>query len=345
MRAYAEELVEQIGPAVAALAKRQAERRAAAIAEKTRECTARPLLRERHLSGVVRLAEGSLVQAGLFDTRTLKHHEETERQRRNALEDVRRRADALTGIAHCGGDGARNQAPANPMLTGLSGGLLSHYFAERLVGADFAGKLGEAFAPQAHRQLCRWWRERGSQLGPASTLRAVSDQAALPVAEILGFEVQRDSMSAGEARVALRVGLWDDSLDGLWRDAVRAGISFQSSWCLCTNGHELRLVDAARTYSRAYVQFDLERVVDDPQAFAVLWGVLRADAFRGGPSGIPLIGQILQQSARHGAAVSRSVANRRRGRGPTAALGLLEPSFTAGWFQVPPSCPAVSRKR
>ena len=204
-----------------------------------------------------------------------------------------------------------------------------------------AGKLGEV-CPQAHRQLCRWWRERGSQLGPASTLRAVSDQAALPVAEILGFEVQRDSMlSAGEARVALRVGLWDDSLDGLWRDAVRAGISFQSSWCLCTNGHELRLVDAARTYSRAYVQFDLERVVNDPQGFAVLWGVLRADAFRGGPSGVPLIRQILQQSARHGAAVSRSLRI-----GVVDAVqrmpGLLEPTLLAGGRA--PSCPAVSRK-
>ena len=194
------------------------------------------------------------------------------------------------------------------MLTGLSGGLLSHYFAERLIAADFAGQLGEASAPQAHTQLKRWWREQGSQLGPASSLRAVSDRAVLPLAEILGFEVQRDSvLSGGGTRVALLVGLWNDSLDSLWRNAVRAGIGVRSPWCLCTNGHELRLVDAERTYSRAYVQFDLERVVDDPQAFAVLWGMLRADAFHGSPSETPLIRQILQKSARHGAAVSRSL--------------------------------------
>ncbi|MSO29982.1 MAG: hypothetical protein EXQ48_03430 [Acidobacteria bacterium] len=99
VRAYAERLVEQIGPAVTALAKRRAEHRAAAIAAETRAWVARPLLREQHLSSLIRLAESSLVQAGLFDARSLKHREETGRRRQAALEDVRTRADALESVA------------------------------------------------------------------------------------------------------------------------------------------------------------------------------------------------------------------------------------------------------
>ena len=102
-------------------------------------------------------------------------------------------------------------------------------------------------------------------------------------------------------------GLWNESLDSLWRSAVRTAIGAGAQWCLCTNGHELRLVDARRTYSRAYLQFDLARAVDDRRTFFVLWAVLRAEAFVGAPGREPLILQIIQTSARHGAAVGRSL--------------------------------------
>lgn len=194
------------------------------------------------------------------------------------------------------------------MLNGLSGTLLSHYFAERLLADEFAGSLGESSCAAAFQRFNRWWREEASQLGPASSVRAVSEHAVLPLAEALGFQVAPGPVLVYEGtRVALLVGLWTDSLDTLWRQSVRAGLNVSASWCLCCNGHELRVVDAEHTYARAYLQFDLERVAGDARAFAVLWGVLRADTFRAAGDQAPLIARIISQSARHGAAVGRSL--------------------------------------
>jgi hypothetical protein len=194
------------------------------------------------------------------------------------------------------------------MLNGLSGTLLSHYFAERLLADEFAGALGEASCAAAFQQFNRWWREHASQLGPASSVRAVAEQAALPLAEALGFRVAPGPVLFFEGtRVALLVGLWTDSLDTLWRQSVRAGLNVSASWCFCCNGHELRLVDAEHTYARAYLQFDLERVAGDARAFSVLWGVLRAEVFHSPAGQAALIARIISQSARHGAAVGRSL--------------------------------------
>jgi Eco57I restriction-modification methylase len=205
------------------------------------------------------------------------------------------------------------------MLIGLSGSLLSQYFAEHLLSAAFSGKLGEASSQQAHKRFALWWRGEAANLGPASSLRAIWDQAVAPLADILGFTPQRASavgpgdtarcsiLTSSEIRVALISGHWDADLGALWRTAVRAAIGFDTQWCLCTNGHELRLVDAKRTYSRAHLQFDLERAMDDPRIFGILWGLLRAEAFGSPLPDAPLILQVLQTSARHGASVSRAL--------------------------------------
>jgi hypothetical protein len=191
------------------------------------------------------------------------------------------------------------------MLAGLSGSLLSHYFAEQLLAAAFPGRLGEASVQTARGAFSAWWRQEGANLGPASSLRAIRDRACQPLAEMLGFaSPRRDVIGPGVAMVA---GLWNDDLDQLWRHAVRTAIAGDLQWCLCTNGHQLRLVDAQRTYSRDFLEFDLSSVIADPRTFAVLWGLLRADAFRQTPGRDPLILEIIQTSARHGAAVSRAL--------------------------------------
>ena len=203
------------------------------------------------------------------------------------------------------------------MLTGLSGSLLSHYFAECLLHVEFAGRLGEPSAAHAHRMFRRWWLERASQLGPASSLRSIWNSAAAPLAEQLGFAVSPSTgdgdtcqalLTGRDARVGFIAGKWSASLDGLWRDSVRNGIALETAWSLCTNGHQVRLVDTHRTYSRAYVQFDLQKAIDDARTFHVLWGVLHAEAFRAtDDKEPPLVSQIIDAAARHGQAVNRSL--------------------------------------
>jgi hypothetical protein len=208
------------------------------------------------------------------------------------------------------------------MLPGLTGSLLSHYFAEHLLASTFSGQLGEETCRPAHRQFSLWWRRESRWLGPASSVRAIHDHAVAPVAEMLGFNIQRASSDRPIAPgVSLVVGLWTDDLDTLWRSAIRTAIDQRAEWCLCANGHQLRLVDATRTYARAYVQFDLERAAEDPRTFAVLWGLLRHAMFCAAPAAghaQPPIARVLAMSARHGAGVSRALRF-----GVVEAVGLL----------------------
>ena len=95
-----------------------------------------------------------------------------------------------------------------------------------------------------------------------------------------GADTRHAPLIGSSGRVALVAATWNVSLDNLWRDAARRGIGLDAAWVLCTNGRELRLVDTQRTYSRAYLQFDLQRTADHPPTFGVFWGVLREEAFR-----------------------------------------------------------------
>ena len=215
--------------------------------------------------------------------------------------------------------GARPRArhAAHPMLAGLSGSLVSHYFAERILQQEFSGRLGDTSLAAAERSFTGWWQTQATQLGPASSIRSIWDLAAVPLVELLGFtapsargdgpDTRHTLLMGSSGRIALVVATWNVSLDNLWREAARRGIGVDAAWVLCTNGRELRLVDTQRTYSRAYLQFDLQRAAEHSPTFAVLWGVLREEAFRHGPGESPLVLEILRSSARHGQAVSRSL--------------------------------------
>ena len=203
------------------------------------------------------------------------------------------------------------------MLAGLSGSLVSRYFAERILPQEFAGRLGETSLMTAEKTFARWWRTYASQLGPASSIRSIWDVAAAPIANLLGFvsespvaetgRVRHASLAPGCRRVALIAATADVSLDNLWRDVTRRGISLDAGWVLCTNGRELRLVDTQRTYSRAYLQFDLQQTADHQPTFSVFWALLREEAFRCEAGEAPLIYEIIRASARHGQAVGRSL--------------------------------------
>ena len=114
-------------------------------------------------------------------------------------------------------------------------------------------------------------------------------------------------LTGSSERIALVVATWNVSLDNLWREAARRGIGLDAAWVLCTNGRELRLVDTQRTYSRAYLQFDLQQ---SGRASANVRCAVGRPA-RGGVSARPwrvsLVLEILRSSARHGQAVSRSL--------------------------------------
>ena len=84
-------------------------------------------------------------------------------------------------------------------------------------------------------------------------------------------------------------------------------MGLDAPWVFCTNGHEWRLVDTQRTYSRAYLQFDLQQTIQHLPTFGVFWGVFREEAFRASAVDASLVVEAIRSSARHGHAVTRSL--------------------------------------
>ena len=79
------------------------------------------------------------------------------------------------------------------MLTGLSGSLVSHYFAERILQQEFSAGSARPRVEAAERAFARWWHAQASQIGPASSIRSIWDLAAAPLVELLGFTFRQPS--------------------------------------------------------------------------------------------------------------------------------------------------------
>jgi hypothetical protein len=223
------------------------------------------------------------------------------------------------------------------VLPGLRGTLLSEYYAEHELLEAFSGRLGENDRPRARQRLREWWRQQGAALGPASSVRAVFDAGAVGLMTILGMDVGDTSRlqpgdievasltAAGGAPVGLLTTLWGQPFHGCWREAVRHGIRIDAAWCLCFNARQLRLVDARRSYSRRFLEFDLDAAIDDDRTGAVLWGLLRADAFAPDEGGQSLLEEVLDRSAEHAAGVCRALRH-----GVLEALAHLLRGMVAG---------------
>jgi hypothetical protein len=208
------------------------------------------------------------------------------------------------------------------MIAGVRGRLISTTFADtELHQLPGAGSPPAAFTAA----LAAWSDRRHSRLGPSSSLRAISDGAVIPLLQLLGYEVAGRVDRSGRTMLQAVAGLstalpvaitaWNEPLDDLWRDIVREGIRADARWGICCNGSALRIVDAHRTWARAYVEFDLTLVANEPVAVSVLWSVLRAEAMASHPS---FLERAAEGSARHGVGVCKAL-----GEGVLNALGLL----------------------
>ncbi|MGH9330639.1 MAG: N-6 DNA methylase, partial [Vicinamibacterales bacterium] len=210
-------------------------------------------------------------------------------------------------------------------MRGLSGSLFSLQFLHDLLPSALAGELGGKDNEPARRRA-RSALAGLAALGPASPVRAVFDLGAAPLVSLLGFRAAGvDTLHSGlltsvltpaadhsgraTPSVVLIVAPWEAPLDRAWRDAVSAGIAAGAQWALCHNGRVVRILDARRTFARRYLEFNLDVTLRDAAAFAVLWGLLRADAFARGEGAV--IDRALALSDAHqvavGAALERGV--------------------------------------
>lgn len=189
------------------------------------------------------------------------------------------------------------------MLHGFAGHLLSETFLEALLLTGAPPSDGDQ---RSYRDLIAW-RQRTWGMGPASSLRAMFNAGAEPLAGALGFEPPANiapgectvaaTLRDGRGAIALLVTSWGQPLDPLWREAVTEAIQRLAPWCLLFNGTHLRIVDAGRLFTRRYVEFDIDQTLDDPRAFAAFWTVMKAHSLH----------QLVNASDRHAGGVCRSL--------------------------------------
>ena len=198
------------------------------------------------------------------------------------------------------------------MLPGCDGHLVSAAFLER----QSAELAQTAWLDQRRRRLAAW-SSVTRLLGPASTPGALLQTAAAPLVELLGFHtperVERlDSVVAATlvsaaTPVAIIVSSWAEPLDPLWRLAVTQALQRGAVWCVLFDGLRLRLIDASRLYARRYVEFDLDLVLDHPNAFAAFWRVFSATSLTADPGDSSSLHALVAASDRHAAGVCQSL--------------------------------------
>jgi len=219
------------------------------------------------------------------------------------------------------------------MIPGVRGSLISSGFA-----GDVLPGMPESrtVPPRVAAALSAWAHRIEHTLGAASAVRAVADVAALPLLELLGFTIvrrldERDrcviQVRAGASYAAVLVAAWPEPLDRFWRASVLHAIAGDARWCIGCNGRSVRLVDARRTWSREYLEFDCLAIGREPLARQLLWTLLSADALAGD---VPLLDRLVDLSRRHGVQVCRAL-----GDGVLEALALIAGTL-AGRRRRPP---------
>jgi hypothetical protein len=207
------------------------------------------------------------------------------------------------------------------MIPGISGTLLSDEAMEHVAPNVLRGLLDERGRAAARKRIAAWHTPLRRELGPATGLRTLFDRLAVPLVSHLGYRALLDGTTAtrtGALRAVLEsskrpvatlvVTPWGQDPSAAWRDAVRQGIAHNLRWCLCITGPSLRSVDSLRTYSRQHVEIDLDTAIDNERTFAVLWGLLRAEAMHPlDRDGRPLIERAIEISERHRGAVRASL--------------------------------------
>ncbi len=199
------------------------------------------------------------------------------------------------------------------MLPGIAGRLIAEAGLEQRLGT----RPVEAAVLEAHRSF-RHWRLRGAQLGPASSLRAMSEVGAGPLALVLGYVPSAYSTQAGSvavldlvtstSRIPCLVCTWAARMDPLWRSGALAGLSHGSRWGLMFNGTHLRVLDGVCSHSKRWLEFDLDLAAGEIRTFAALWMTVRAEMLTAAPSsGATPLAQMVQEADAFASDVCRSL--------------------------------------
>src|SRR5262245_32809570 len=116
------------------------------------------------------------------------------------------------------------------MIAGVRGRLLTASFIRDV----FPASPGAGVPPAGwSRHLATWSKQVESTLGAASSVRAVTDIALVPLTDLLGLTIVRRADKDGVSYLELRAGdagvvavttAWRESLERLWRSSIISAI-------------------------------------------------------------------------------------------------------------------------
>ena len=199
------------------------------------------------------------------------------------------------------------------MIPGLSGSLVS-----RDALSSGLVDIGRGSATPDYRWFRAWHNQIARDLGPASSARHVYDRIAEPLTRALGLRITPcgtpDGSSSihallyrGDAPVAAFIATgWGADPASAWREAVRTAIGHGLKWTVVLTGPLARVFDATHTYSRRFVQFDLEITIQDPTSLNLFCALLGAAAFADG-SHQTALDRAIVLSEQHRAAIRTSL--------------------------------------
>ena len=207
------------------------------------------------------------------------------------------------------------------MIAGFGGELISHAYLEQHIAANPDAARDADF----ERHIVRWWRLASRSLGPASSARAVQDVAVNPLLTLLGHEAPAMSQEPyglrgrlPSANGVLLVLPWSCPPAGAWRKAMRSGLTSGAAWAWISNGRRLRIADCSRTWTRAGIEFEFDRLVLGASGIAALRGLAHANV-------VPALRSRIEASDAHASGVCRSISD-----GVLASLPRLATALAAG---------------
>jgi hypothetical protein len=172
-------------------------------------------------------------------------------------------------------------------LDGLTGTLFpSRFLADGL--GDALATLDPAGTDRARRRMSSWWSTVAAACGPATGLRAIFDEVAMPFAAQLGFRAREPRLESrsiratlitpGGSSVALIVRPWAARRPSSWREVAQHAAEVGAGWSLVISPPFISVVDARGCGLRHALEVELPAVLA-PEPFRRFWLMSRAEAF------------------------------------------------------------------
>jgi hypothetical protein len=203
----------------------------------------------------------------------------------------------------------------------------SRYLVDRLLVE--AAPIDDATLRHQRTRLLRWWAGVEAACGPATSVRAVFDLAAMPLFAMLGYRASNARFDRGACEVHLQtpngvpvellVLPWASQPSSVWRRAVTAGRDSGASWCFALAPPFLSLISINGCAMRRSVDFSFPAALaeDELRRFLLL---TRAEAFEASAGATSALGVFIDSARQFQEAVRTDLQ-----AGVRDALAILTP--------------------